>query len=976
MSSPVPDDVVQPPSADLVEVLTAQFLGQLRRGERPDRQALVRAHPHLSPQLDRRLAHAEMVYRLGLAPDDDSTSIDETENAPSLPLNAGTDWAARVTAAAVALAAPRQPDSPPDYEILSVLGHGGMGIVYKARQKSLNRGVALKVLSAGAHASLEMRARFHIEAEALASLQHPNIVQVYEVGEYDGCPFMAMEFLDGGTLRQYLAGKPQPARAAAALVETLARAMHVAHQRGIVHRDLKPANILLKKEEGGRMKDESDKLGTSSSSFILHPSSLLPKITDFGLAKRLAEDHGQTTTGAVLGTPGYMAPEQAAGRVHDIGPPTDVHALGVILYEMLTGRLPFHGATVLDMLRRVEWEEPAAPSTLCRKLPRDLETICLKCLAKEPAQRYATALDLADDLRRFCDGAPIAARPASVGERVWKWAKRRPAWAALIGVVVTAVCALTLLGVSWSVQVRAERDRARHNLEVARRAIDELYTKMASERLFDEPQLDPLCQELLAKARTLYEELAQQQSDDAAVRRASALAWFRLGEIDRLRDHHDAAEHDYGEAIARQEELARDNSTEPSYRQDLANSHNGLGELLREHGRPAAEAERHYRAARELQQELLRQFPAEPSYHRELARSDYNLGIVHKDTNHPSEARADYDRAVELLAELYQADARDPNVRQDLAHAHINRGVLRRQGGQPEDAGRDYDRAIDLLARLRDEFPSRAAYKFDLAIARQDRGNLLWSQGRHADAQREQQQALALLRGLVADFSSRPRYQKKLGNALINLGSALVSAGDPAGAGQCWQQARTLLAALVKDYPTMADYHALLGMTLALLGWQETEQKHWPEARRLIEESIAETQAALERNPEQPDYRKELRNEYQDLAETLVQLGDHAAAVQAARNLAAVFPERAQDSYYAACFVARCARLAQKDPDTAHRYVAQALALLRQAVASATPGLKRLPDEKHVFEPLASHAEFAGLLRELEARTSLAKQAP
>jgi tetratricopeptide (TPR) repeat protein/tRNA A-37 threonylcarbamoyl transferase component Bud32 len=886
-------------------------------------------------------------------------------------------------------ALPDHPRNPPDYEILSVLGEGGMGVVYKARQKSLNRLVALKMIRAGFHASAELLARFHVEAEALASLQHPNIVQVYEVGEHDGCPFMAMEFLDGGSLDDYLHPLPPPARAAE-LVETLARAMHAAHLRGIVHRDLKPANVLLQTQNAECR--TQNQVPSDSSFCILNSAFCIPKITDFGLAKRLTEDKGRTTTGAIMGTPSYMAPEQARGHVHAIGPPTDVYALGAILYRMLTGKPPFQGETALETIRQVESEEPTAPTRLCRKLPHDLETICLKCLEKEPAKRYGTALDLADDLRRFLEGEPIAARPAHWTERAWKWIKRRPAQAALIGVSGAAALLLAILGITWSLQVRAERDRARHSLQVARKAIDDLYTKMASERLFDEPQLDPLCQELLQKAQTLYEDLAREHGGDTDLRRDNALVWFRLGQIHRLRDQHAEAQQAYDEAIARQEALSQENPREPHLRQELANSHNWLGELLRESGRPLAEAEEHYRTAQKLQKELVQQFQDEPLYRMELARSHYNLGIVQKNTNRLPEARANYDRAVELLTELHQADGRDPNGRQDLARALINRGVLLRLDQRPEEARQDYDRAIDLLTQLREEFPARAVYKFELAIARQDRGNLYWSKGRQADAQRqnqaalgllplfwsqslkaaaqrEHQEALVLLRGLVADFSSRPRYKKKMGNALKNFGAALATAGDLAGAEQCWNQARTLFEALTREFSQTADYHGLLGMTLGNLGWLRTEQKNWPEARRLIEEGIVQMRAALEPNPQHPDYREELRSQYQDLAWTLVQLGDHRAVAQAARDLASVFPERAQDNYNAACFFARCASLAPRNDPMVHSYVEEAVQFLRRGASLASPTLKRLPDEEKVFQPLASHPECATALQELNAKT-------
>jgi tetratricopeptide (TPR) repeat protein len=296
--------------------------------------------------------------------------------------------------------------SVPGYAILEVLGRGGMGVVYKALQASLNRLVALKMIRSGPLADLEELARFRQEAEAVARLQHPNVVQIYEVGEHGGHPFLALEFVEGGSLAARLAGTPQPARQAAELVETLARAIHDAHGRGIVHRDLKPANVLLTRD------------GT-------------PKISDFGLAKRLDVEAGRTPSGAVLGTPSYMAPEQARGKSREVGPLADVYALGAVLYELLTGRPPFRGETAADTLLQVLSEEPVSPSRLQPKVPRDLETICLKCLQKDPRRRYASALDLAEDLRRFQAREPIRGRPVGPGERALKWVRRHPAWGGL-----------------------------------------------------------------------------------------------------------------------------------------------------------------------------------------------------------------------------------------------------------------------------------------------------------------------------------------------------------------------------------------------------------------------------------------------------------------------------------------------------------------------------------------------------------------
>ncbi len=345
-----------------------------------------------------------------------------------LPAVAAPDGAGLPTLAAPNAGAPTQkmPTVPtlPGYEILGELGRGGMGVVYKARHLRLNRVVAVKMVLAGAHAGADELARFRGEAEAVALLKHPNVVQVYDVGEVRGLPFLALEYLEGGSLEQKLSGTPLPPDQAAGLVETLAHAMAAAHAAGLVHRDLKPANVLLAAD------------GT-------------PKVTDFGLAKKLETDPPSaenrpgshlTATGAVLGTPSYAAPEQAAGKTKDVGPACDIYALGATLYHCLTGRPPFRAATVMDTLFLVLHEEPVPPRRLQPSVPRDLETVCLKCLQKEPGKRYASAAALADELRRCLNGEPVVARRAGVVERGMKYARRKPwvvgAWAAGLAAVL------------------------------------------------------------------------------------------------------------------------------------------------------------------------------------------------------------------------------------------------------------------------------------------------------------------------------------------------------------------------------------------------------------------------------------------------------------------------------------------------------------------------------------------------------------
>jgi WD40 repeat protein/tetratricopeptide (TPR) repeat protein len=378
----------------------------------------------------------------------------------------------------------RQRPCVPGYELLGELGRGGMGVVYQARHLKLNRVVALKMILAGGHAGPDEVLRFLAEAEAVAHLQHPNVVQIFETGTHAGLPFMALEFVEGGSLARKVHAAPLEPAEAARLVEQLARGMAYAHARGIVHRDLKPENVLL------------DAAGT-------------PKVTDFGLARRVEAGAGLTQTGVVMGTPSYMAPEQARGRSKEIGPAADVYALGAILYRLVTGRAPFQAATSMETIMQVLEQEPLPLRQLQRATPPDLETICLKCLAKEPGKRYAGAADLAADLARFLKGEPIAARPVGQIERLVKWGRRRPLAAGLVAALLLGTVVATALAV-WAL---GERDRADQNAATAQ----------ANER-------DALAQkEEAVKARKTAEDEKEQK--DRQLTRAEGLVY--AGQLER-----------------------------------------------------------------------------------------------------------------------------------------------------------------------------------------------------------------------------------------------------------------------------------------------------------------------------------------------------------------------------------------------------------------------------------------------------------
>jgi WD40 repeat protein len=444
-----PSAVPSPREQRLQSVLAA-YLEAIEAGAPPDRQELLARHPDLAEELRGFFTDQDVFARAAgqlaaQAPTLAPSPAPTVESPPSAVLSFG------------------------DYELLEEIAHGGMGVVYKARQVSLNRVVALKMILAGQLASPADVQRFKTEAEAAANLDHPNIVPIYEVGEHEGQHYFSMKLIEGGSLGIRIPELVRAPREAAHLLATVARAVHFAHQRGILHRDLKPANILLSRSTGGPPVARELQAGRLCYE---------PHVTDFGLAKRVEGDSQLTQTGAIVGTPSYMAPEQAAGKKR-LTTAADVYSLGAILYELLTGRPPFRADTPLDTLLQVLDQEPERPRSLNRQADRDLETICLKCLDKDPQRRYGSAEALAEDLDRFLAGEPIRARRVGPGERAVKWARRRPAVAALLAIILlTNLVGFGLVAGQWRRAVRALTDR-----DAALTAKDEALTHIDGLRL-------------------------------------------------------------------------------------------------------------------------------------------------------------------------------------------------------------------------------------------------------------------------------------------------------------------------------------------------------------------------------------------------------------------------------------------------------------------------------------------------------------
>jgi tetratricopeptide (TPR) repeat protein len=702
--------------------------------------------------------------------------------------------------------------APAGYEIIAELGRGGMGVVYKARHDRLRRLVALKMVLTGAHASAGELTRFRREAELAASLQHPNIVQIYEVGEADGCPFLALEFMEGGSLAARLDGTPQPPRPAAHLVEILARAVHVAHRHGIIHRDLKPGNILLAPAAPG---------SESSASTDSWLTTAVPKITDFGLARRLDDSAGPTVSGAIMGTPSYMAPEQAAGKGREAGPATDVYALGAILYELLTGRPPFKAPTSFDTTMQVLTDDPVPPRRLQPKVPRDLEIICMKCLQKDPRRRYADAEALAEDLRRFGANESIVARPAGRVELAVKWARRKPATAGLVGVSLAAIFALFVIGLVYQLKLwrsntrlsealqtvtqekekaEKEHDRAQAHLGKALEVVDHILTHVWDEPIGNSPSTLALRKRLLQDASEYYQWNLDQQDQDPVARRETARACFRTAGLHLWLGNTVQAETYGKQAVDLQKQLVAEFPVVPEYRHDLSKTYTYLGHTyaMTQRFDRAAQA---YGQSIALVEKLVAEHAATSEYIESLARSHLDLALFNIFSNlasaeqHCQSAVAlserlyhDYPKSVDyqcLLAGCYGALATIKAARGRLGEAEepIKKGLelLLPPGREPPRAGQDYGRAL-------------AGLKFY-------EGVVLLQKRRVQEAEASLKEGISGFERLVEHSPIFP-YRWQLSMCYPILGQLYDDAGRQALAEEMHRKARTSIIELAREYPS------------------------------------------------------------------------------------------------------------------------------------------------------------------------------
>ncbi len=801
-----------------------------------------------------------------------------------------------------------------DYEIRRELGRGGMGVVYEARQVSLNRPVALKMVRAGLLAGDDELRRFQNEAEAVALLDHPGIVPVYEVGAHDSQHYFSMKLVPGGSLVPLMPRYRDDPRAAARLAAEAAEAVAHAHARGILHRDLKPANILV--DDQGR-----------------------PHVTDFGLAKKVEADVEITQSGAILGTPAYMSPEQASGRRGAVTTASDVYGLGAVLYSLLTGRAPFGGDSVVETIDAVRNRPPEPPRQLNAALPRDLETICLRCLEKDPRRRYPTAQALADDLRAWLDSRPIAARRVGPAERAWLWCRRRPAVAALSAAVALAVVggAAATIAVQYAANRRLdaknlELDRANAGLleairqkdqanvalaqanvrvqarfDLAREAIRSLKQGVEEEEALKEDRLRPLRDKLLGSARRFYDRLGgllQDQTDDAS-RSVLAESYAELGElIDRIGQRPEALEA-YKKAVAIRRELAAAAGAGPAARVEQARALNAFGAETFELGDHTAALTAHeearslaeplasgpvatiearralglafhgagnalmatgadgramvaLRRSRAVRESLVREAATLPDDRFELADTIASIGALLEKTGDLAGALAEQRRAQELFGALAAAHPAVPLYRSDLAASHAWVGGLLEKTGDLAGALAEQRRAQELFGALAAEHPAVPIYRRELAVSRARVGILLEATGDLTGAMTELRRFQELVRTLAAEHPTVPRYRRDLAASQSRVGGLLERTGDLAGALAEQRRCLELFRALAAEYPAVPQYRSDTAISHNKVGGVLEESGDTAGALAAYREGQRLLRALAGEYPAVPQYRSDL----------------------------------------------------------------------------------------------------------------------
>ncbi len=809
------------------------------------------------------------------------------------------------------------------FEIIGVLGEGGMGIVFKARQMRLERYVALKMIRAGKGARPLDLARFEAEARVVASIEHPNIVRIFEIGEQGGIPYISLEYLSGGSLAKKIGGKPQPTGEAARIVSTLVAAVAVAHERGIVHRDLKPANVMI----------------AADGTF---------KVTDFGLAKRLDDDSNETRSGAILGTPCYMSPEQAGGESHRVGPASDQYALGAILYELLTGHPPFQGASVLDTLEQVREKEPVPPSHFQSKVPRDLETICLKCLEKDPGRRYADVSSLAEDLRRYQAGEPIVARPVSPPARLWRWCLRNKgvaslgtaAAAFLLVAAAVSVAAAVMIGQKnqalsatnvalMEAKSRAEskqrlaEDAARAANEQNRNAVDTevSWISILEDKLRYVPDLDEVREQMLTGAiknldnsvramTSLRNVIGWDPMDEEKNWRSLARARQRLGDVSLRLNRITAAMEQYRLMDELIETQAKANPGDPMAQFRLARTRRLLGSVAAQKLGDSALGQTYLKQAIEINRACLKKAPQDDTFKRELANSLGQLAEALALVGHLDEARLLIEEESAVRKSFSAAMAADRESRRELSGMYEQLADLKFRMNDPREGRQLYERSSKIREQVVAENPGFWPAVYDLARSYNNAGKQLYPRGNDPAAARAyHRKALALIEARASTEPENSVTKAMLAETLYYEANCAFHSSDPPGAAAGYRRCLEIRKALVTD----------------------------PKAKM----SKVNLMVALAR------------------------CGEHAEAAGIAQEMAESPPTSEVFYFQAGCGYALAAGCVPGDAALAERYTSAAIACLRQAKLTGWNDVESLEIDPDL-EPIRKSPQFRELLAEFK----------